>query len=85
MSLPMPVPGALLIVKRESYRPAEKKRFEDVTRKAEALAFTEQVSRQKKAFFEKQKRDAFIKILKKDPPERWLKAIRAMKSVRAAP
>lgn len=71
-SEPEELAEAFVIVKRESYRPAEKQPFEEAAERAAVLSFADKVKEKKQAFFEKQKRESYIEILAKDPPKRWL-------------
>lgn len=70
---PVDAGDAYLIVKREGYRAAEKLSWEDAAQRAHGLSFAETLRKKKQEFFEKQKNDAYIEILQKEPPPRWLK------------
>ncbi|MCW8132051.1 MAG: peptidyl-prolyl cis-trans isomerase [Planctomycetota bacterium] len=71
VSKPVDAGDAYLIVKREAYRKALKIPWEEAADRARGLAYSENLRKMKQEFFEKQKNDAYIEILKKDPPARW--------------
>ncbi|MBI3830107.1 MAG: peptidyl-prolyl cis-trans isomerase [Planctomycetes bacterium] len=73
ISKPVEVGDAFLIVKREGYKPALKLTWEEAADMAAGLAFTERLKKKKLEFFEKQKSDAYIEIVQKEPPEKWLR------------
>ena len=72
-SAPVDAGDALLLVRREEYRPGAALAFEDAVERATALALADTLTRKKAQFFEKQKREAFVEILVAEPPARWLK------------
>jgi parvulin-like peptidyl-prolyl isomerase len=84
ISTPVDVGDAFLIVRRDGYRKELNPTFEEAAEKAAALAYSARVKEKKEEFFAKQKDDAFIEILIKEPPERYLKAARAMAQNAAA-
>lgn len=73
VSKPVEVGDAFLIVKREAYKPALKLSWEEAADMAAGLAFTERLKKKKQEFFEKQKNEAYIEFVQKEPPEKWLK------------
>lgn len=74
-SEPVDAGNAILIVKREGHREALDPTFEQAADKASALAYAARVREKKEEFFAKQKGDAFIEILIKEPPERYLQTV----------
>jgi parvulin-like peptidyl-prolyl isomerase len=73
ISKPVEVGDAFIIVKRDAYKPAIKLTWEEAADMAAGLAFTERLKKKKQEFFEKQKSDAYIEIVQKEPPEKWMK------------
>lgn len=74
LSDPVDTGTAYLIVKREGYRPKQEPTFEDAAEQASALAYVAKVKQKKEEFFAKEKHNAFIEILVRDPPAHYLKA-----------
>lgn len=73
ISEPVDTGTAYLIVKREGYREKQEPTFDDVADQASALAYSTRLKQKKEEFFAKEKHDAFIEILAKDPPPQYLK------------
>jgi parvulin-like peptidyl-prolyl isomerase len=73
ISQPVDIGEAYLIVLREGCRPGAAPTFEEAAEQAAALCYTDRLKKKKEEFFEKQKKDAFIEILQKEPPGRYLK------------
>jgi parvulin-like peptidyl-prolyl isomerase len=73
ISQPVDTGEAFLIVLREGFRPGTKPTFEESAEQAAALAYTDRLKKKKEEFFEKQKKDAFIEILQKEPTAKYLK------------
>jgi hypothetical protein len=73
ISEPVDTGTAYLIVKREGYREKQQPTFEEAADQASALAYTAKLKQKKEEFFAKEKHDAFIEILIKDPPPQYLK------------
>jgi len=78
ISDPVEAGEAILIVKREGYREGVNPTFEEASEKASALAYAAKVKEKKEEFFARQKGDAFIEIVLKEPPEQYLKAAKEM-------
>ncbi|MCK6474908.1 MAG: peptidyl-prolyl cis-trans isomerase [Planctomycetes bacterium] len=73
VSKPVDAGEAVLIVKREAYRPEKKLAFEESANRAWYLMLATEVKARKEAFFNKEMKDAFVETVQKTPPEKYLK------------
>jgi parvulin-like peptidyl-prolyl isomerase len=73
ISQPVDAGEAFLIVLREGFRPGTKPTFEEVAEQAAGLCYTDRLKKKKEEFFERQKKDAFLEVLQKEPPAKYLK------------
>ena len=63
-----------VLLQRLGHQEAHTKSFEDSSDRAERLVYTEKVKQKKKQMHERLKRDSYIEVLQKDPPEHLLAA-----------
>ena len=73
LSQPIDAGDWFVIVQRAGYRPASTQTLEQAFERAEGLAFQERLKEKKKELFDKLKRDTYIEVLQKDPPDRIMK------------
>jgi parvulin-like peptidyl-prolyl isomerase len=73
ISEPREVGAWWVIVQRALHSPVRTLSFAKAGAQAEALAFAEKLKQKKRELFEKLKRESYVEILKKDPPESLLR------------
>ena len=73
LSEPIDAGDWFLIVQRAGYRPAATQTFEQAADRAEGLAMQAKLKEKKLELFNKLKRETYIEVLQKDPPEHLLK------------
>jgi len=63
---------AFVLIRRLGHQEAHTKKFDDVSDRAEALVYNEKFKQKKKEMYARQKRESYIEVLQKDPPDHLL-------------
>lgn len=60
---------AYVLLRRLGHQEPHTKKFEEVSDKAEAMVYNEKFKQKKKEMYERQKRESYVEIMQKDPPD----------------
>ncbi len=69
LSGPHDMDDAYILLRRLGHQEAHTKKFEEVSDKAEMLVYNEKFKQKKKEMYERQKRESYVEVLQKDPPD----------------